>query len=157
MKRTNLTELLIFIVSAELIGALSALVAGGDFKEYYNTLSKPPLAPPSIVFPIAWALLYAVTAFGAYLVNNSGSVFAHTALRIYALQLAVNFLWTPVFFRLRSFAGALAVAAILFILIALMTFWFYRSEKKAALTTVPYLLWSGYALYLSIGFLIMNK
>ena len=157
MKRIKETELLIYIVSAELVGALSALVSGGNFSEYYLTLTKPPIAPPGWVFPIAWALLYALTAVGAYLISISYSDMSRAALRLYTVQLGVNFLWSPVFFRFNSFVGAVIIAAVLFILAAIMTVKFYRISETAALFTLPYLFWTGYAAYLSVGFLILNR
>ena len=57
MKKFSLTDLLIFVVSAELIGALSALFAG-DFSVFYSEIVQPPLSPPAIVFPVVWAILY---------------------------------------------------------------------------------------------------
>ncbi len=55
MKKIQLTELLIFIVITELVGALSGLITGNAFS-YYSELTKPSLSPPSAVFPAVWFL-----------------------------------------------------------------------------------------------------
>ena len=156
MKRFKVTELLIWVISAELAGAVSALLSGGDFSGYYAALVKPPIAPPGWVFPIAWAILYALTALGAYIVSLSESDASRLALRLYALQLGVNFLWSPIFFGLKSFGWAVAAAAVLFLLVVLMTLAFFRADELAVASAIPYLLWVGYALYLSTGFLVVN-
>ncbi|MDE7138645.1 MAG: hypothetical protein K2O29_09375 [Ruminococcus sp.] len=53
MKKFILTDLLIFIITAELAGAVSALIAG-DFSVLYSQIIKPPLSPPALVFPVTW-------------------------------------------------------------------------------------------------------
>ena len=89
------TELLIFIVSAELVGALSAMITG-DFDRY----ASPPLMPPSWLFPVVWAVLYALMGISAYLIYFSdSSADKKRALWLYAAQLAVNFSWSIVFFK----------------------------------------------------------
>ncbi|MBR3630619.1 MAG: tryptophan-rich sensory protein, partial [Oscillospiraceae bacterium] len=125
MKRIKWSELLVYIVSAELVGALSGIASGGNFGSFYQSLQRPPLAPPGWVFPVAWVILYALMGISAYLVSceeNSGS---SAALKLYWLQLAVNFLWSPVFFRFRSLGGATAVIIVLLLLVMAMTVWFW--------------------------------
>lgn len=156
MKKFSITELLIFIVTAELVGALSALVAGGNFNEFYQTLTMPPIAPPAWVFPVAWGILYALMGTAAYLVYDPNDPDAKKALYVYALQLFINFLWSPVFFGLGSLVGGVIVAVLLLAAVVLNIIVFAKQKDTAALLLVPYLLWSAYALYLSIGFLVLN-
>ena len=105
MKKFRVTELLISIVSAELVGALSALVSGGQFREFFAALEKPPFAPPAWLFPVAWAILYALMGYSAYLIYIADSNGRNKALKLCAAQLFVNFLWSPVFFGMKSFIG----------------------------------------------------
>ena len=156
MKRFRITELLISIVSAELVGALSALIAGGRFKEFFTGLEKPSFAPPAWSFPVAWALLYALMGYAAYLIYLSDSPRRSKALKLYAAQLAVNFAWTPVFFGLKSITGGLVIILMLDILVAMMIFVFAKIRRKAALAVMPYLLWCLYATYLTAGIFILN-
>ncbi len=156
-KKFKLTDLLIFIISTELVGALSSMFSGGRFSEYYSSLTKPPIAPPGWVFPAAWALLYALMAAACYLVYLSDSVHRDTALKLYVLQLFVNFLWSPVFFGAGSFGGAVIIAAVLLVTVALTTIAFFRISDLAGMLFLPYLIWSAYGLYLSVGFLVLNK
>ena len=65
MKKPKITELLIFIVATELVGALSGLLAGNSFS-FYKELIKPPLSPPGWLFPVMWAILYALMGISAH-------------------------------------------------------------------------------------------
>lgn len=65
MKKKKVTELLIFIIATELVGALSGLLAGNSFS-FYKELIKPPLSPPGWLFPVMWAILYALMGISAF-------------------------------------------------------------------------------------------
>ena len=157
MKKFKIIDLLIFIIATELVGALSALFSGGGFAEYYNTLVKPPIAPPGGVFPIAWAILYTLMGAACYLVYISDREKKHLALKLYLLQLFVNFLWSPVFFGTKNFTAAAVIAVILLITVTAANFFFFKISDTAGALFLPYLLWSAYALYLTIGFLVLNR
>ena len=157
MKKFKLTDLLIFIVTAELVGALSALFSGESFSAYYNSLIKPPIAPPGAVFPAAWAILYALMGTACYLIYLSDSDGKHTAYKLYIIQLFVNFLWSPVFFGTKSFTGAMIIAAVLLQTVILTGISFFKISETAGALLIPYVLWSAYALYLSVGFLVLNR
>ena len=151
------TDLIIWIVGTELAGALSALLAGGDFSPFYRTLEKPPFAPPPWVFPVVWGILYALMGASAYLIQNSSSPRKKSALLLYGSQLLANFLWTPVFFGLKSLKSAAVIVMILLILVAAMVISFFSINKKAACLNIPYLLWSVFAAYLTIGILVLQE
>lgn len=156
-KTKNITELLIFIVGTELVGSLSEMLAGSrNIKEFYAELIKPPFAPPGWLFPVAWAILYALMAGAAWLVWRSHHENRDTALGMYFVQLAVNCLWTPVFFRLRSLTGAVAVILLLLVIVTAMTLVFRRIDRRTLPLLAPYLLWLVYASYLTIGFKLLN-
>ena len=154
--KIKLTDLIIWIVTAELAGALSALFSGGSFSAFYTALEKPPLSPPGWLFPVVWGVLYALMGASAYLIRNSKSPRRKGALILYWSQLFFNFLWTPVFFGLRSLKGAAVIVILLLILIAAMVISFYCINKTAAFLNIPYLLWTVFAAYLTIGILILQ-
>ena len=157
MNKNKITDLLIYIVSAELAGALSGIIAGGSFGTYYDTLIKPPLSPPGWLFPLVWAVLYALMGLSAYIIGVSQSSLVRPALTLYLAQLFLNLLWGPVFFGLRSFGGAVAAAAALLAVLICMLIIFSRINKCAVLINLPYALWSAFALYLSVGFFVLNS
>lgn len=157
MKRFSLTELIISIVTAELAGALSALISG-DLAGIYSGLIRPPLSPPAAVFPVVWAVLYALMGASAYIVHrHEESRGRDGALRLYAVQLAVNFLWSIIFFRFRLFGAAAIAAVVLVLLVGVMILSFKRISKKAGIMNLPYLAWLIFASYLSIGVYILNR
>ena len=156
MKKIKLTDLLIFIVTAELVGALSALFTG-DYSAFYNEFKAPPLLPPACVFPVVWAILYAVMGISAYMIwRNSSNYERSTALKLYYIQLAVNFSWSIIFFRFNLLGTATAVAVLLFVLVAAMLIVFRRVNRTAAWLNIPYLLWLGFATYLTTTVYIIN-
>ena len=157
MKKFSLTDLFIFIVSAELTGAVSALISG-SFSSLYAEIRNPPLSPQGWVFPIVWTILYALMGTGAYLVyrNEDAGTERSASLGLYVIQLGVNFLWSIIFFRFRLFSVAAFTALVLLVLAAAMVNEFRRVSRTAAVINLPYLIWLTFAAYLSFGVWILN-
>ena len=157
MKKTDWKKLLLCLAIPLAVGGLSALVSGG--MDSYGALRQPPLSPPGWVFPIVWSILYLLMGYASYRVVTGGASRQekNTALVLYGIQLALNFLWSPVFFGLRWFLLAF------FILIAMWAV-IYRSIKAFALTDeiagdllIPYILWVTFAGYLNFGVYFLNR
>lgn len=150
--KAKYTELLIFIAAAELVGALSALITG-DYGSFFQKYAAPPLMPPSWVFPAVWAVLYALMGISAYMIYSSDirTYEKEKALFLYAVQLAVNFSWSIVFFRFELLRTGTAIILLLIILVLLMIISFNKIKPAAALINIPYLLWLLFAAYLSAG------
>lgn len=157
MKKIKITELLIFIVSAELIGAFSGIIAGNTFS-FYNELIRPPFSPPGWIFPIVWGILYALMGISAYMVYSSDVTQREkqNAMTVYSVQLAVNFIWSIVFFRFELIAPSAAVILLLLILVFCMVAVFFRICRVSAYLNLPYLLWTAFAAYLNIGVWVLN-
>ena len=157
MKNFRLTDLLIFVVTAELVGALSALFSG-NFSDFYSEVIRPPLSPPSWLFPVVWAILYALMGTSAYIIwnNRKNEIKRASALRLYYIQLGVNFSWSIIFFRFRAFALAASVAVLLFMLVGAMILSFRRISPAAAKLNIPYLVWLGFASYLAAAIYFLN-
>lgn len=151
MKKFSITDLLISVLTAELVGAVSALVAG-NFPVFYSQITKPPLSPPATVFPAVWTILYALMGISAFIVKKTKP----ESLKIYIVQLAVNFSWSIIFFRFRMLALSAVTAVILLILVGIMIVRFCKISKISAFLNVPYLLWNVFAVYLSISIYILN-
>ena len=146
--------LAVSIGATELTGLVSGLL-GGAAGERYDQLVRPPLSPPGWLFPVVWTVLYALMGIAAYRVYCDAAGARRTgALRLYALQLGVNFLWSPVFFGLGS--PALAVILLLDVLVVLTIARFASINRCAAWLMIPYLMWILFATYLNIGILVLN-
>ncbi|MBE6850498.1 MAG: tryptophan-rich sensory protein [Ruminococcus sp.] len=157
MKKIRVTELLLFIVGTELVGALSSLLSG-NFSAVIDSLNKPPLVPPAILFPIVWVILYALMGFSAYLVyvSEKNDDTRKSSLILYFVQLFVNFMWSIVFFRWKLINAAVAVIILLALLILIMIIRFRKSNPLAGYINIPYLIWVFFAAYLNIGFAVLN-
>ncbi len=140
------------------VGLLSALLTRGSM-DIYSTFNKPALAPPAILFPIVWTALYVLMGIGSVIVFNStaNEKDKNQALTIYAVQLAVNFLWSILFFNLNAFLFSFIWLLLLWVLIILMIVIFYKINKTAALLQIPYLLWVTFAGYLNLSIYLLNR
>ena len=147
-----------FILLAEGVGALSGWLSREGTKIYSTTITQPPLSPPGFLFPIVWAVLYALMGIGAARVwlNSSGSLRSR-AMLLFILQLAVNFFWSLIFFNLQAFGFAFWWLILLWLLIFAMYRAFARVEALAARLQIPYLLWVAFAGYLTAGVWFLNR
>ena len=153
MKRN--TKILLFnLVLPLAVGGLSALLSGGMGD--YKNLNQPPLSPPAWVFPLVWSVLYLLMGYAAYRVAVSERSGKGQALRIYGAQLALNFLWSIVFFGFNWYLGAFVVLVALWILIYLTMQKFAEIDKIAGDLLIPYLLWVTFAGYLNFSVYLLN-
>ncbi|MBR4015327.1 MAG: tryptophan-rich sensory protein [Anaerotignum sp.] len=150
-------ELIICIAIPLAVGGLSALLTRNSM-EQFSQLNQPPLSPPSWLFPVVWTILYTLMGIASYLVltseENSGQV--RRALTLYGVQLAVNFVWPLLFFRLEVFLIAFGWLVLLWVLIWSTRTAFSRISKAAGYLLIPYLLWVSFAGYLNLGVAILN-
>lgn len=152
----NLKTLLISILIPVGVGVLSAFLTRNSM-DVYEKLIQPPLAPPSWVFPVVWSILFILMGISSYIIYRSDSIYRKSALKIYAIQLAVNFFWTIIFFNLEMYLFAFLWLLLLLVLIILMIFSFSKVSKIAAYLQIPYLLWVSFAGYLNLGIYLLNK
>ena len=138
------------------VGALAAFLTRNSMN-IYQRIERPPLSPPSILFPIVWTLLYTLMGISSakiYLKKKSGK--RDVALKVYALQLALNFFWSLIFFNLEAFLFAFAVIILLWVLIIIMIKRFYDLVPWTGYLQIPYLLWVTFAAYLNLMIYILN-
>jgi benzodiazapine receptor len=133
-----------------LLGFTSArLVPTGSQNLWYAALVKPDNMPPEIAFPIAWSTIYVLMGLAlAMVINARGSTLRGPAIILFAVQMAVNLAWTPVFFGMHQVTTALILIATLALLVVVMIVLFGRIRLGAALLLLPYLAWIGYAGFL---------
>ena len=141
----------IFLAACFVAGATGALFPTG---EWYKDLNKPSWTPPDWIFPVAWTTLYLCMSYSAALVAKEpdGSI----GLAFWALQLAINTLWTPVFFGLRRIKLGFFVLLGLWIAVAATTISFFVISPLAGWLFVPYLLWVSVAGALNFAVWMLN-
>ncbi|WP_300618800.1 TspO/MBR family protein [Dokdonella sp.] len=128
--------------AAAAIGGIASIQAAS----FYAGLVRPEWAPPAAWFGPVWTALYALMAIAAWLVWRSGGFrAARGALTLFLVQLALNALWSWLFFRWKLGALAVIEIALLWLLVVATLFAFWRVRKMAGALLLPYLLWVGFA------------
>ncbi len=155
MRKTTRT-FIVSILIALAVGALSSFLTM-DSMEDFARLAQPPLSPPGWLFPIVWTVLFILMGIGAAMVYLSESEHREKALRVYAAQLAVNFLWSIIFFNLEARLFAFFWLLLLLALVIRMFFLFRKIRPLAAYLQIPYLLWLLFAAYLNFGVWLLNR
>lgn len=126
--------------------ASGRLFPSGDENLWYQMLSKPAETPPGWVFPVAWTTLYVLLGLAlALIINARGSRLRRPALILFAVQMAANLAWSPLFFGYHQVSAALLLIVAIFVLALATTFVFARIRKGAAWLMVPYLAWLCFA------------
>lgn len=135
-----------WIVLCEAVGALSGWLVRDGIR-VYQAGQKPAISPPGIVFGIVWTALFALMGFAAGRVTLA----AHAGqsrwkgLNLLVVQLAVNFCWPILFFNLRAYAFSLIWLLLLLGLVVWMTLEFCKTDRLAALSQIPYIVWLCFA------------
>lgn len=132
-------------------GAIGLLTAPG---EWYAALAKPAFNPPNWVFAPVWLTLYAMIGVAGWRVwrrEHGGST-----LVLWWVQLALNFLWSPIFFAAQNAGLALAVIAAMWLAIAAFIGLAWRLDRPAAWLFVPYLAWVSFATLLNASIWWLN-
>lgn len=141
----------VFFVTCGAAGATGAMFPPGP---WYETLEKPSWTPPNWVFPVVWSTIYILISIaGARVAVLDGSGYA---LAFWAMQAAFSTLWTPVFFGLRRFKGAIGVIALLWVSVLGATIACWQLDLWAGLAFVPYLIWVSVASALNVAMVRLN-
>ena len=148
----------IWILFCEAVGGLATLLTRKGL-EAFDTLQKPALTPPHIVFPIAWSVLLALMGIGFALVRDADAEkhLQDRAELAFSVQLTFFFCWMIWFFGLGWFGfAALWLCGMLAAILAMIAA-YRKISKTAAWLQLLYLLWSCFALYLNIGVWMLNR
>lgn len=146
--KEKLKNIFIFLMPA-IVGLVSTLFMNKDF---FDTVNQPSFAPPKILFPIVWTILYllmGVSLYRMYKINKKKTL-------IFGIQLALNMLWVILFFGFNLFLVSFIELIILDIVIIYIILDYYSYDKISSLVLVPYLLWSCFASYLNWAIFLLN-
>lgn len=130
-----------------LLGFISgSLAPAGSENRWYVALVKPEATPPNWVFPVAWTTLYALMGLAlAMVLHARGARGRGAALALFAVALALNLVWTPLFFGAHKVALAWVLIIAMLLAGVAATMAFGRIRAAAAWLLVPYLVWISYA------------
>lgn len=143
-----------YIAVSLLAGGLSSFFVRDGMMQYEN-LVQPPLSPPGWLFPVVWGILYVLMGISAAMVSFCGGK-EKGYLRIFWVQLLVNFFWSIFFFGQQRYFFAFIWLLLLLVLIGRMIWNFWKVCPKAALLQIPYFLWVLFAGYLNLGIALLN-
>lgn len=155
MKKQTWKPYVTFVLFNLVVSGLVGWATSGAM-DTYETVRKSPLTPPSFVFPIVWALLYALMGISAAMIYQSDSPDKKRALTIYGIQLIVNLVWSFLFFNLQMYGFAFLWLLFLLVLIIAMIVAFWPIKRTAALLQIPYLIWVSFAGYLAYSVWMLN-
>jgi translocator protein len=152
----SLGWLLLSVLGCIGVGGLSALISPRD--QWFDNLVKPVWMPPNWVFAPVWSTLYAMMGVALFLVLqkgwNAGGV--KWAAALFAVQLVLNFAWSPVFFRFHSLGGSVSLIIALWLMIAWTVAAFWSVRDWAGVLLLPYWAWVTFATALNTAIWRMN-
>lgn len=140
-----------------LIACCAAASTGIIFKpgSWYESLQKPRFTPPNWLFPVAWTTIYLLLAWAGYrLTLIPGS---ETVLALWAAQIALNTLWTPVFFGAHRIMAGMIIISLLWLVVAAMVVLGIQLDLITGLILFPYLVWLTVASALNFSILRHNR
>jgi len=155
----DVIKLIISIVACFAAGAIGSISTFKAIPTWYAALKKPPKTPPDRAFGPVWATLYVLMGVSVFLVWRSGLAgdAARIAFTLFWVQLALNALWSVVFFGRQSIGGGVIIIVTLWFLILATTIASFRVSTPAGSLLIPYLVWVTIASYLNIGVWRLNK
>ena len=141
------------------VGALSAFFTKGNM-DIYEKINTPPLSPPGWLFPVVWGVLFILMGISSariYVKGKEENTDVSDSLRVYGWQLAVNFVWSLLFFNMQAFLLSFIWLVFLWVLIYDMIKKFSSVDLPAAKLQIPYLLWVTFAGYLNFMIWLLNR
>jgi len=156
MKINNTFKLIIAIAVSELAGIIGAVFTTPSITGWYAGIVKPVLNPPAWIFRPVWITLYFLMGISLWLIWKSDSKEKGRAIWLFAIQLALNAIWSPIFFGAQSIGNALAIIVLLWAAIVLTILIFKKISKTAAWLLAPYILWVSFAAYLNYAIWALN-
>ena len=145
----------LFIAIPLLIGGLSSLITMGNM-QLFDSINKPPLAPPKWLFPVVWTILYIMMGIASYFLYKADSEEGREALVLYGIQLFFNFWWSIIFFNLKAYWFAAIWLFTMWIIILILLIKSKKIDVRSFWLLLPYFLWTTFAFYLNVGIAILN-
>lgn len=159
MKAVQWGKLVIAVGICQGAGVIGSLFTAPAIPTWYQTLVKPSFSPPNWVFGPVWITLYAFMGISLYRVWILGSEKpkVREALFWFGAQLAINSLWSIIFFGRHDIGAALGAIILLWSLIVWTTRAFVVLDTIAAYFLLPYLAWVSFAMYLNYSLWLLNR
>ena len=163
MKKTTLHKIIISIAACLLVGFLSSFATRSSVNDWFLTLEKPIFNPPGWVFMPVWTILYILMGYSFAIIwsrksqTSNGRRMIKNALVIFGIQLALNALWSVLFFGLCNPFLALIEILLLWLMIFETIKAFNKIDNFAAKLLLPYLIWVSFATILNGSIWFLNS
>lgn len=157
---SKITKILVMVATCLAVGYFSSLVTRDGVETWYQTINKPVFNPPRWVFAPVWSALYIMMGIAAGLVwdkIDTQREIVKKALTFFAIQLALNALWSYLFFGLHNPLLALIEIVILWLMIYETFVKFSKVNKISGYLFIPYLLWVSFAFILNAAIWWLNR
>jgi tryptophan-rich sensory protein len=151
----NITKLIVSIAIPLIAGFAGSIFTTKSIPNWYATIQKPSFNPPNWIFGPVWTLLFIMMGIALYLVWTSGKA-DNAALWIFGIQLALNLLWSIIFFGLHSPLWAFVDIIALWLAILATIISFYSVSATASYLLIPYILWASFATILNWKIMVLN-
>ena len=149
-------DILIAVVPVVLASVIGSAATVPQIPGWYAGLVKPPFNPPNSIFAPVWTTLFAMMAYAVFRILRQPRQ-ARWALIAYHVQLALNLLWSCVFFGLNSPLGGMAVLLPLLAMIFATIAAFARIDRLSSLLLWPYAAWVSFAALLNLSIWWLNR
>ena len=140
------------------VGFLMGKVSNSGFGNgWFDHLAKPAAMPPGWAFGVAWTILYVLLGIAlAIALAAPRSRPRRTGLVLFALQLLLNYSWSPLFFAAHQATIALAVIVLILLLAIAAAVALRRVSPTIVLLMIPYFAWLAFATYLNFEIMRLN-
>lgn len=149
-------NLIFWILLFESIGFLLGLLTQANIYPWYEQLHKSSLTPPGFVFSFIWTLLYVLLAVIAWILSGHHKASSRKVNLLFALQMLMNWAWTPLFFGLHRLTLSAVWLISLTCLNLILIIESQKTHKIVACLLIPYVLWLVFAAYLNVIIALMN-
>ena len=160
MKMKKYLRISYCIIICLTVGFFSGKITQSSITTWYPTLVKPSFNPPNWIFAPVWSMLYIMMGIAAGLVWNrieTNKEAVKKALVFFAIQLALNALWSILFFALHNPLLALLEIILMWLLIYETYIQFKKIDKIAGFLFIPYLAWVSFATVLNASIWWLNR
>jgi len=157
LKKYPILLLILCLLLPLSVGFIAGMATSASIDDWYAGLRKPSFNPPNSIFGPVWTMLYVLMGYSLFLILTKGSAAMRNRNRlVFIIQLALNFLWSFLFFYFEEPLLALIDIVLLWLAIAWMTRTFYTQYRPAGLVNIPYLLWVSFATVLNSAIVYLN-
>ncbi len=158
MDKNKLWKLIAAIIICQVAAVIGSVFTAPSIPTWYASIQKPDFNPPNWVFAPVWTTLFLLMGISLYLVWDRGLEKKGVKLAVYVfgIQLALNVVWSLLFFGLQNPFFAFVEIVFLWIAILVNIILFYRISRKAGIILVPYILWVSFAAFLNYSVWVLN-